>query len=84
MALNPALKEGLGVWSRQAVHLGLICLLDAEASKLSCRPRSSSPAFSSGSPDLSLAASWEAGAVGSSAIPTSRNSFAIFYSLCGY
>lgn len=50
MALNSALKEGLGVWSRQAVHLGLVCLLDAEASnctKLGCRPRSNSPAFAS-------------------------------------
>lgn len=54
MALNSALKEGLGVWSRQAVHLGLVCLLDAEASnctKLGCRPRSYSRAFSSSSSD---------------------------------
>lgn len=85
MALNPALKEGLGVWSRQAVHLGLICLLDAEASKLGCRPRSSSLAFSSGSPDLSTSVGFPGKQVPwvLSAIPTSKNSTAIFYSLWG-
>lgn len=60
MALNSALKEGLGVWSRQAAHLGLICLLDAEVSN--CAKLAADPAPTA---LPSSSSSWEAGALGS-------------------
>lgn len=61
MALNSALKEGLGVWSRQAIHLGLICLLDAEASNCA-RPCLFLQQLH---PLNQHRLSWEAGALGS-------------------
>lgn len=73
MALNSALKEGLGVWSRQAAHLGLVCLLDAEVSNCAklLQTRLPQPCFSSSSSRDQVP--WAL-----SAIPISKNSTAMF------